>query len=120
MKHFTKNDIVAVTTPKMREVEVEGYCFLLRALSAYEITKMQVASQNKAEVEEQLFSLISKSVIDDNNEYVFTQDESKNLDPVIYNSLLIEIYDLNQLNPTAVENARQELAKNLKASSTIA
>lgn len=120
MKHYGKNDVVKMLQPKTREVLVEGddTAYIIKSLSGYEIIKTQLAGQNGMGAEDQLYDLISKSVIDDNGEFLFTMDEARQLDNIRSNTLMIEVYDLNGLSPEAVKQAKEQLKNQIGSSTT--
>lgn len=107
---------------KTKDVEIEGVgAVRLRALSAAALQKFQHdAGEYKREgknVEELAFPLIAKSLIGENGDLFYPDEEvgiaeARALDPVTFSVLTDEVLSLNGLTVSAVDDA----AKNSEAS----
>jgi hypothetical protein len=116
--YLTKADIIKNNQPKVREIELwEGFVFLKSLTARQVITLQDYIIEGKA-TEGYYARLISESVVDGSNEYLFTVEEADVLEPEILNYLLLEIMEFNKMNPDGVAKAKAELKKMKEGSST--
>jgi hypothetical protein len=100
----------ALLTGTLKQVEVEGFKFYVRQLSASFIFDLQKKQKNsELAMDETLYILLAESICDRDGEPLFTADEARGLNVFLLNSLITEAMDYNGLNPDAVDKAREKL-----------
>jgi hypothetical protein len=108
--YITATDVIAITTPKIKEIEVEGFTMFVRAMTAYEMAQLALQSKKSNLTEEESgFILISKSIYNQNNEQVFTLEQAKNLNFYFAQSLIEAIEAFNKTGPNAIAEETNNL-----------
>lgn len=101
-----KDDLLSVN---VKEVTLpSGKKAYLRALSA----DILMSKQDKGNfTEEDYFELVSQSVCNRRGKLLLTTNDVRKMDFALLNFFAIEVIDLNNVNPDAVEKAKEELKK---------
>jgi hypothetical protein len=117
-KYLTIDDIIQHNQPKLKEIELwDGFVYL-KSLTAHQVIVLQDYVVDGKATEGYYARLISESVLNSSNEYLFTVEVVNNLDPETLNYLLLEIMEFNKMNPEGVSKAKLELKKRKEDSST--
>jgi hypothetical protein len=112
---LSKKDILEKSKPKITRVYVEAFDgdILIRSLSAQKVLKLQDNLIDGKANANYFNNLISLSIVDENNELVYTFDEASELDSKPFNEIILAISEANGMNPDAIAKAKEELQKNL-------